>query len=192
MAEEMEDNPSNFEGLQLLRKADLENAEKFLHQLINSLCKQKGPLFKNFNSIWNIKEWIMVSDSWLAKIRSWVGDTIGKDEIRNQLLKEDFPDDWISRILICITLRKNDIKQSLTNQTTNIAQSSMKNFDWKVKMVMSSDKLASIREPLANVDFELDTEDGRKTVALEMSKGELKMLIDKLEAANKVVVQLRS
>ena len=53
-------------------------------------------------------------------------------------------------------------------------------------MVMSSDKLASIREPLASVDFQLDTEEGRKTVALEMSKGELKMLIDKLEAANKV------
>ena len=35
-----------------------------------------------------------------------------------------------------MTLRKNDVKQSLTNQTTDIAQSSMKNFDWKVKVLV--------------------------------------------------------
>lgn len=53
-------------------------------------------------------------------------------------------------------------------------------------MVMSSDKLANIKEPLAIVEFDLQTSDGKKTAALEMNKSELKMFLDSLEAANKV------
>ena len=53
---------------------------------------------------------------------------------------------------------------------------------------MSSDKLANIREPLSEIHFELKTEEGIKNVSLELDKEELKMLIDKMEAANKVRV----
>ncbi len=53
-------------------------------------------------------------------------------------------------------------------------------------MVMSSDKLANIREPLTDVNFELQTEDGSVPISLELDKDELKSVIDKLEAANKV------
>ncbi len=53
-------------------------------------------------------------------------------------------------------------------------------------MVMSSDKLANIREPLADVNFELQNEDQTKAVSIELDKDELKLVIDKLEAANKV------
>jgi len=53
-------------------------------------------------------------------------------------------------------------------------------------MVMSSDKYANIKEPLAVVEFQLDTENGPKLSTLEMSKDELKTFLDSLEAANKV------
>ena len=53
---------------------------------------------------------------------------------------------------------------------------------------MSSDKLANIKEPLSEVHFELKTTGGQEQVSLELDKEELKMLIDKMEAANKVCV----
>lgn len=55
------------------------------------------------------------------------------------------------------------------------------------QLVMSSDKLANIREPLSEVHFELKTGEGLQNVSLELDKEELKMLIDKMEAANKVI-----
>lgn len=58
-------------------------------------------------------------------------------QIKEQLLKHNFSEEWISRILICITLRKNDIKQSLTSQSSCIAQASLKNYDWNVKVICS-------------------------------------------------------
>ena len=51
---------------------------------------------------------------------------------------------------------------------------------------MSSDKLANIREPLSEIHFELKNKEGQEHVSLELNKEELKMLIDKMEAANKV------
>ena len=51
---------------------------------------------------------------------------------------------------------------------------------------MSSDKLSNIKEPIASLDFDLETENGPKSLSLELSKDELKSVIDKLEAANKV------
>ena len=51
---------------------------------------------------------------------------------------------------------------------------------------MSSDKLSNIREPLSEVHFDLKTKDGQEHISLELNKEELKMLIDKMEAANKV------
>ena len=53
-------------------------------------------------------------------------------------------------------------------------------------MVMSSDKLANIKEPIALVELDLNTSNGRKTTILEMNKDELKLFLDSLEAANKV------
>ncbi|XP_065058387.1 COMM domain-containing protein 8-like [Rhopilema esculentum] len=179
-------------SLRLLCKADTEIAEKFLHQLINFICKQRGPQFKDFSSTWNIKEWITICDCWSAIIKCWVGSNVGKEEIKEQLLEEEFSEEWTKRILICITLRKNDIKESMIRQTSAISQSSLKDFDWKVKLVMSSDKLANVREPMADVDFQLQTEDGRRQVSLELNKEEMKTLINHLESANKVVMQLRS
>ena len=51
---------------------------------------------------------------------------------------------------------------------------------------MGSDKLANIREPLSEIHFELKTGHGKKNTSLELGKEELKMLIEKMEAANKV------
>ena len=54
---------------------------QFLHQLIDQICKQRGPQFKDFSHIWNIRDWISVTDSWAASVKSWVGCDSGKEEV---------------------------------------------------------------------------------------------------------------
>eukprot|EP00794_Sanderia_malayensis_P007442 gene7442-8264_t len=187
-----DDEQGTISNLSLLSKADLDCAERFLHQLIDSISKQRGPQFKDFSNNWNIREWICLNDSWLAQIRKWVGNNTSKDEIKHDLLQGGISEELVTKILVCITLRKNDIKHSLIQQTSSIARASLKNFDWKVKLVMSSDKLANIREPLVDLRFELQAEDQTGSFSVELDKEELKLVIDKLEAANKAVLQLRS
>ena len=51
---------------------------------------------------------------------------------------------------------------------------------------MSSDKLSSIREPVAAVDFHIKQGEEEKQVSLELTKEQLKNVVSSLEAANKV------
>ena len=51
---------------------------------------------------------------------------------------------------------------------------------------MSSDKLAKINEPLASVDFDIESRGEGKHLSLELTKDELKKLITSLEGAQKV------
>ncbi|XP_057312091.1 COMM domain-containing protein 8-like [Hydractinia symbiolongicarpus] len=83
-------------------------------------------------------------------------------------------------------------QRALVEETAKISHSTLKDVNWQVKLVMSSDKLSTIKEPLVNVEFDLQTEDGNKKTTLEMNKAEFKDFIESLEAANKTVLQLRS
>ena len=57
-----------------------------------------------------------------------------------------------------------------------------------MQLVVSSDKLASVQEPLLAVDLDIDGvgEDEGKSVSVEMNKDDLQKMIASLEAANKV------
>lgn len=56
-------------------------------------------------------------------------------------------------------------------------------------MTMSSDKLASIKEPVVALDFDVVESGKDRTVSVELKKEELDSLISSLEAANKVNIQ---
>ncbi len=51
---------------------------------------------------------------------------------------------------------------------------------------MSSDKLASVQEPLVSIDLDLQHDTIRKTVSLELNKQDLHKVITSLEEANEV------
>ena len=84
------------------------------------------------------------------------------------------------------------LQRALIQETSGISNATLKDIGWNVKLVMSSDKLSNIKEPLMTLNLELETEDGIKSHLLEMNLSELKMLIESLEAANKSVLQLLS
>lgn len=54
---------------------------------------------------------------------------------------------------------------------------------------MSSDKLASIKEPVVAVDFDIVESGKDRNVSVELTKEELNSLISSLEAANKVSIR---
>lgn len=56
-------------------------------------------------------------------------------------------------------------------------------------MTMSSDKLASIKEPIVAVDFDIVESGKDRNVFVELTKEELNSLISSLEAANKVSIR---
>ena len=54
------------------------------------------------------------------------------------------------------------------------------------QLVMSSDQLGSIQQPVVTVDFDLSQDGQRKMESIELSKEELAKFVTSLEAASKV------
>ena len=55
-----------------------------------------------------------------------------------------------------------------------------------LQLVMCSDQLGSIQEPVVSVDFDISKDGQRKVENIELSKEELAEFVSSLEAANKV------
>ena len=59
-------------------------------------------------------------------------------------------------------------------------------FVLSLQLIMSSDKIGSIQQPLVSVDFDLCEGGQNRKENIELSKEELEKFISSLEAANKV------
>ena len=59
-----------------------------------------------------------------------------------------------------------------------------------IQLVMSSDQLGSIQQPVVTVDFDLSQDGQKKMESIELSKEELAKFVSSLEAANKVSIPM--
>ncbi|PIK60769.1 putative COMM domain-containing protein 8 [Apostichopus japonicus] len=102
------------------------------------------------------------------------------------------PEPYRESIFQCLSLRKDDLQAALVEQTLSISESYLRDFDWKIKYALASDKISSVEEPLVNLSLTVNEEGTNRTIPLEMNVNELKSFITSLEAAHKAVLQLKS
>lgn len=109
----------------------------------------------------------------------------------------------------CLWVRREEIRSQLVRDSYKFSHTYLNDFDWRLKvctfnldqvvgpfhnflfvylaqLIMSSDKLGSIQQPVVSVDFDLSESGQNKTENIELSKEELEQFISSLEAANKV------
>lgn len=91
----------------------------------------------------------------------------------------------------CLKSRKEEIKKALLEEIVDISSAQLQDFDWQLKLALSSDKIATLQMPLLNLHLDVKENGEVKPYSVEMSKEELQNLINSLEAANKVVLQLK-
>ncbi|XP_067137927.1 COMM domain-containing protein 8-like [Centruroides vittatus] len=174
--------------LKLLNKCPEDKLEKFLYCVVEDLCGQRPPLFCDYSEIWSLTEWWDVNNS-LKKFFSSSAKYIENKEKIQQTLSHLLPE-YREKVLNCLNICQNDIEKALVEKTNSICDNYLKDFDWKLKLILSSDSLYNIREPCLELDLTLVSDDEKKQLCVEMSKEELKNFIDTLEAAHKVVVQM--
>lgn len=83
-------------------------------------------------------------------------------------------------ILDCYELRKEEIQQAVIKKSwlQNGAENLVENIDWKVKWIMGSSKMASLREPILQLNLNCV---GEKSIDFEMDLGKVDALINELE-----------
>ncbi|XP_045204041.2 COMM domain-containing protein 8-like [Mercenaria mercenaria] len=181
---------ASFENTELLKKTELKSSVNLLHRLVDGICHRPRPAYDEFSKIWSLQDWWALTDTYTDLFKEAVKNTWTKDTLFEKL--QGLDDDYKSVVFDVVDSRRADIRSQLLNDSHALSQANMTDFDWKLKLVMSSDKISSVQEPDLALDMEVQTTEGRKTVSVELNKQQLSNLINSLEGANKALVQLKS
>lgn len=187
----MADGGSHGPGLEFLQKCSKQEAEKITQELLDCICSGKNLRYEDYGKIWTTEEWKLLQQSGIEILKGFTSRGLNKEQISKELDSFSLSSEVKQAVLDCIWPRQEEVRRSLVLSTAAISNSYLKDFDWKVKMIMSSDKLASIKEPVVALDFDVVENGEDRNVSVELTKEELDSLVSSLEAANKVVMQLR-
>nr|ADO29102.1 comm domain-containing protein 8 [Ictalurus punctatus] len=175
--------------LKLLDKISPTECPKLLHRVVDGLCGRSHPKHIEYAVTWSLLEWGELISSLNYFFRVAVGRKCSDQEV--QELLGDLESVHAEAVQQCVNARQEEIRQALVDRTNRICSTQLDDFNWQLKLALSSDKLSSLNTPLLNLCLDL-TENGiQRAVNIEMSKEELNTLITSLEAANKVVLQMK-
>ncbi|XP_015268251.1 PREDICTED: COMM domain-containing protein 8 [Gekko japonicus] len=172
-----------------LEKLPAEETLKFLHKVVDSVCGRAYPRYQDYNTVWNLTEWMEVLEQAATYFKCTVGADLSDEEALQQL--SELSSDSQKAVVTCLKARKPDIRHALIERTNAISSAQLQDFDWQLKLALSSDKLSMLQMPLLNLDLDVSENGDMKQYSIEMNKEELQNLLSALEAANKVVLQLK-
>ncbi|XP_067387289.1 COMM domain-containing protein 8 [Emydura macquarii macquarii] len=173
----------------LLEKLPVDQALKFLHRVVDGICGRAYPRYQDYGTIWNLTEWMEVLEETITYFKTTVGKNLSDEEAVQQL--NELNSSYQEAITKCLKGRKEEIRQALVEGISAISSAQLQDFDWQLKLALSSDKISMLQMPLLNLDLDVKENGEIKPVSIEMNKEELQNLINALEAANKVVLQLK-
>ncbi|XP_036429794.1 COMM domain-containing protein 8 [Colossoma macropomum] len=175
--------------IKLLEKLSPAECPKLLHRFVDGLCGRSYPRRVEYSEVWSLTEWGELMNSLAQLFRVAVG-RMSKDQEVQDLLG-DLDSAHRDATLQCVHARREEIRQALVDRTNEISSTQLQDFNWQIKLALSSDKLSSLNTPLLNLSLDLKENGIQRAVNIEMNKEELHTLISALEAANKVVLQLK-
>ncbi|NXI35561.1 COMD8 protein, partial [Galbula dea] len=170
--------------LQLLEKLPLGRLLEFLHKVVDGICGRAYPRYQDYGSIWSLSEWMEVLEETITYFKTAVGKKVSDEEAAQQI--NELNSSYQEAITKCLKGRKEEIRSALVESVNAISSAQLQDFDWQLKLALSSDKISMLQMPLLNLDLDVRENDQIKPVSIEMNKEELQNLINALEAANKV------
>ncbi|XP_051020972.1 COMM domain-containing protein 8 [Acomys russatus] len=180
------------EGTPLWRLQKLPPAQgaRLLHKIIDGVCGRAYPVQQDYRSVWNSTEWKHVLEDVATFFKTVVGKKFSDEEILQQL--DQLNSCHQEAVMKCLKSRKNEIQQALLGEIVDISCGQLQDFDWQLKLALSSDKIATLQMPLLNLNLDVKENGTVKPYSVEMTREELQSLISSLEAANKVCAQVGS
>ncbi|KAL8587627.1 hypothetical protein ACOMHN_045316 [Nucella lapillus] len=172
-----------------LSKLPPSDTSDLCHALAEQICHNRALAPEAYLKTLSLEEWWALT----GVLRNFLTSSAKNDNTKDQMLEslKAVSEEQRKTIAEAATVHRAELRNRLMEDTTAISQCVLRDFDWQLKLVMSSDKLATINEPLLNVDLDLQDEAGNgRQVALELDREELKKLLNSLEGCSKAVQQL--
>ncbi|XP_071521109.1 COMM domain-containing protein 8-like [Panulirus ornatus] len=158
---------------------------KFLHHVIDNLCGGRAVSHELCKECPLDKFWLAVKQA-----KAIVQDvTIGKlteEEVINLLLP--FGEELAKNAYEAICARKEEIRESLLRAALQDTHH-LKDFDWNVRLAVSSDKVLDLSESLLTLHLHSSSLENRNAdnLSVEMTATQVDALLDCLKAAQEII-----
>ncbi|KAB0350821.1 hypothetical protein FD754_015678, partial [Muntiacus muntjak] len=156
-----------------------------LHKIIDGICGRIYPLYQDYHK------------DLTAFFKDVVGKNLSDKDISQQL--SQLNPSHQEAIMKCLKSRKDEIKQTLSEEIVDISSAQLQDFDWQLKLALSIQKhqffgkIAKLQMPLLNLQIDVKKNGEVKPYSVEMSKEELKRGVLRAGGLKKwlVVLQLK-
>ncbi|XP_073338792.1 COMM domain-containing protein 8 [Pagrus major] len=172
-----------------LSRVPVTDCVKLCHRVVDGLCGRKHPSRGDYSTIWSPEEWLDLLNSLTAVCRLAVGNNSSDEEVLAGL--SGAGSSHAEAVLSVLRARREEIRRSLLDRTNSISSATLQDFDWQLKVALSSDKISSLHTPLLSLSLDVKENSALRSFTMEMNREELNTLVSSLEAANKVVLQLK-
>ncbi|XP_029937904.1 COMM domain-containing protein 8 [Myripristis murdjan] len=173
----------------LLSRLPLQECPKLCHRVVDGVCGREPPRMADYSATWSLEEWLELLNSLSSLFRLAVGNNSCDEEVLAGL--SDVGSGYGEAVLSVLRARREEIRQALVERTNFISSAVLQDFDWQLKLALSSDKISSLQTPLLSLTLDVRENGALRPVTMELNREELHTLISSLEAANKVVLQLK-
>ncbi|XP_072313289.1 COMM domain-containing protein 8 [Eucyclogobius newberryi] len=173
--------------LLLLNKLSDTDCRKLCHAVVDGVCGRKQPQREDYSATCSLDEWLDLNKS-LSRLFCFGSGGHSSDEKVLAALSDTKHKDVLLSVL---KARRQELSRALLDKTTSISSAVLTDFDWQLKLALSSDKISSLQTPLLSLSLDVREKGVLRPVTMEMTREELNTLITSLEAANKVVLQLK-
>uniref|UniRef100_A0A3Q4BS19 COMM domain-containing protein n=1 Tax=Mola mola TaxID=94237 RepID=A0A3Q4BS19_MOLML len=154
------------------------------HRVVDGLCGREPPSRGDYGTTWTLEEWLELLNSLIALFCLAVGNNSSDEEVLTGLA--GVGSSHAEALLTVLRARRDEIHRALLDRTNSISSATLQDFDWQLKLALSSDRISSLHTPLLSLSLDVRENAADRSVTMEMNREELKMLITSLESANKV------
>jgi len=154
----------------------LKAVEGFVHVVVDLVCGRASNFVEIYPRV--TSETSTNIHNLVEALKAFIGLHFSKDpaEIAKELAPSGLPGKLCQVVATSIHGRSEDLQLTLARRaTTEIAHSYLKDFDWSMRMVLSSEKLSKVRQPLLLLTLIITDIDGSKKEQL------IELTVQKLE-----------
>lgn len=168
------------------------DAELYVHGLIDDVCGHPSPHDDTGAS----ERAVRCADAWRAFLSNAAGYDLTPEQVREDLERAGLPAAVVATAGAAVEARRDEIVQALVRHASTIAPQYLRDFDWSVRLVLSSDKLSGMRESRLLLRLQLDAgaaDDGQgdRDVRMEMNADELDRLLEQFAEIEREVSELK-
>lgn len=181
------------EKLHKLSIVDDSKVEPFLHTCVDILCGREHGL-EAFGKVGEVGEVAEMCTNYIKSIvRSYQGKEVEEAKVVQQLASGNVTESMAKTIYTVVVARRDEIEERLKQQASQLFPRHLKDFDWSVRLITSSDHISSTKKAvmMLTLTTQNETTGNAEDVTVELSREDLDSLLENCNDINGVIQELR-